>query len=130
MVKKPPERRKNFFSFFYNFFHIFPLPLRKKTKLLTFSPFLSSEIEKPQGTMSHKNFFLFLFFFFFFCILPLFVIGKITTYLFFRNSDLKCPKMPISALKFHFLQITFFFRRDYADTSPTNTHSVFPTHYA
>ena len=35
--KKPPERRKNFFSFFYNFFHIFPLPLRKKTKPLTFS---------------------------------------------------------------------------------------------
>ena len=36
--------------------------------------------------------------------------------------------MPLSALKFHFLQITFFFRRDYANTSPTNTHSVFPTH--
>ena len=27
-----------FFSFFYNFFHIFPLPLRKKTKPLTFFP--------------------------------------------------------------------------------------------
>ena len=28
-----------FFSFFNNFFHIFPLPSRKKTKPLTFSPF-------------------------------------------------------------------------------------------
>ena len=27
-----------FFFFFYNFFHIFPLPLRKKTKPLTFFP--------------------------------------------------------------------------------------------
>ena len=27
-----------FFSIFYNFFHIFPLPLRKKTKPLTFFP--------------------------------------------------------------------------------------------
>ena len=29
MVKKPPKRRKNFFSFFYSLFHFFPLPLRK-----------------------------------------------------------------------------------------------------
>ena len=28
---------KFFFFFFYNFFHIFPLPLRKKAKPLTFS---------------------------------------------------------------------------------------------
>ena len=31
-------KRKFFFSFFYSFFHIFPLSLRKKTKPLTFFP--------------------------------------------------------------------------------------------
>ena len=36
--QKTSQRRKIFFSFFYNFFHIFPLPLRKKTKPLTFFP--------------------------------------------------------------------------------------------
>ena len=55
-----------FFSFFYNFFHIFPLPLRKKTKPLTFSPFLSPEIGKREGKMSFKkNIFSFFFFDFF-----------------------------------------------------------------
>ena len=36
--QKTSQRRKFLFSFFYNFFHIFPLPLRKKTKPLTFFP--------------------------------------------------------------------------------------------
>ena len=96
--QKTSKRRKKFFSFFYNLFHI----------PLNFSFLLLSEIEKPQGKTCHKKFFFFFFFFLLFCILPLFVIGKITTYIFFRNSDLKCPKMPLSELKFHFLQITFF----------------------
>ena len=108
MVKKPPERRKKFFSFFYNFFHIFPLPLRKKTKPLTFFPLFITGNRKPHGKTSHKKFFFFFFFISLFWTLPLLVIRKITTFLFFRNFDLKCPKMPLSALKFHFLQITFF----------------------
>ena len=55
-----------FFSFFYNFFHIFPLPLRKKTKPLTFFPHLSPEIGKREGKMSFKkNIFSFFFFDFF-----------------------------------------------------------------
>ena len=55
-----------FFSFFYNFFYIFPLPLRKKTKPLTFFPFLSPEIGKREGKMSFKkNIFSFFFFDFF-----------------------------------------------------------------
>ena len=33
--------------------------------------------------------------------------------------------MQISALKFHFLKNYLFFRRDYANTSPTHTHSVY-----
>ena len=37
MVKKAPKKDKNKFSVFYNLFYIFPLPLRKKTKPLTFS---------------------------------------------------------------------------------------------
>ena len=36
--QKTSQRKKFFFYFFYNFFHIFPLPLRKKTKPLTFFP--------------------------------------------------------------------------------------------
>ena len=120
MVKKLPKGEK-IFSFFNNLFHIFPLPLRKKTKPLRFSalfitgnhllfpPFFTPEIGKTQGKTCHKNFlFCFLFFFLLFCTLPLLVIGKITTYLFFPNSDLMCLKMPLSALKFNFLQITFF----------------------
>ena len=105
--EKAPERRKKIFFSFYNFFHIFPLPLQKKKNLL-FPPFLSPQIGKPQGKTSHKKCFFLLFFFDFFSTLPLLVIAKITTYLFFRNSDLKCPKRLLSALKFHFLQIIFF----------------------
>ena len=51
------KNRKNFFTFCYNFFHIFSLPLRKKQNNLLFPHFLSLEIEKPQGKTSHKNFF-------------------------------------------------------------------------
>ena len=130
MVKKPPESRKKFFSFFYNLFHIFPLPLRKKTKPHTFFPlFITGNRKTARENVLLKKFF-FLFFFFFFSTLPLFVIRKITTYLFFRNSHLKCPKMPISVLKFHFLQITFFSAVITRTHTPTHTHSVFPTHNA
>ena len=104
--KNLPKRGKFFFFLFIKYFTFSLSPYRKKQSHLLFPPFLSSEIEKPQGKTSHKKFFFF--FFLLFCILPLLGIGKFTTYLFFRNSNLKCPKMPISALKFHFLQITFF----------------------
>ena len=121
MVKKPPERRKIFFSFFFIIFLTFSLsPYINKLNHLLFPPFLSSEKEKPQEKTSHTKFFFFFFFFFFLhptahrnrenCHLP-----------FFRNSDLKCPKMPISALKFHFLQIIFF------SAVITRTHHL-PTH--
>ena len=129
MVKKPPERRKKFFSFIYNFFTFSLSPYGKKQNHLLFPPFLSLQIEKPEGKTSFKKNFFF-FFFWLFSILPLLVIGKITTYLFFRNFDLKCPKMPLSALKFHFLQITFFSAVITRTHRPTHTHSVFPTHYA
>ena len=108
MVKKPPERRKIFFPFFIIFFTFSLSPYGKKQNHFLFPPFLSLEIEKPQGKTSHKIFFFFFFFYLTFWMLPLLVIRKITTYLFFRNSDLKFPKMPLSALKFHFFQITFF----------------------
>ena len=128
MVKKHPERSKKFFSFFYNFFHIFPLPLRKKTKPLTFSAlFITGNRKTARENVLLKKIF---FFFSLFSTLPLLVIGKIATYLFFRNSDFKCSKMPISAHKFHFLQITFFSAVITRTHTPTNTHSVFPTHYA
>ena len=105
-LKKLPKRTKINFLFFYKLFHIFPLPLRKKTKPLTFSALFITEIGKPQGKRHIKIFFLL--FFLLFCILPLRVIVKITTYLFFSKFRLKVPKTAVSALKFHFLQNTFF----------------------
>ena len=105
-MKKLPKGEKKF-SFFYNLFHIFPLPLRKKTKPLNFFPlFIAGNRNSARENVLLKKFFFF--FFWLFSTLPLLVIRKITTYLFFRNSDLKCPKMPLSALKFHFSQVTFF----------------------
>ena len=121
MVKKLSKGEKNF-RFYFNLFHIFNLPIRKKKQNhLLFPPFLSSEVRKPQGKCSHEKFFFLLFLFFLFCIVPLLVIGKITTYLFFRNSDLKCPKIPLSALEFHFLQIKFFSAVITRTHAPTNT---------
>ena len=51
------------FSFFYNFFHIFPLPLRKKTKPLTFFRLFITGNRKLQGKMSFKKKFFFFHFF-------------------------------------------------------------------
>ena len=81
----------NFFFLFFIIYLTFSLsPYGKKQNHLLFPPFLSSEIEKPQGKTSHKKIFFFFFFFFLlFSILPLFVIGKITTYLFFSKFRLK-----------------------------------------
>ena len=113
-----PLSALKFHFFFYNLFHTFPLPLRKKTKPLTFPPlFITGNKKTARENVPSKVFLFFLLF----CILPLLVIEKITIYLFFRNSDLKCPKMLISALKFHFLQITFF------SAVITRTHNL-PTH--
>ena len=100
---------------------MFPLPLRTKTKPLTFSALFITGNRKIARENVASEIFFFFFFIWLFWILPLIVIRKITTYLFFRNSDLKCPKMPLSALKFHFLQITFF------SAVITRTHHL-PTH--
>ena len=129
MVKKPPEMRKKFFSFFYNFFHIFPLPLRKKKQNhLLFPPFLSLEIEKPQGKTSHKKFF---FFFFYLTFLdPTDPRNQKNYHLpFFLKFRLKVPQNAYKRA-----QVSFFtnylcsavFTRTHI---PTDTHSVFPTHY-
>ena len=56
---------KIFFSFFfYNFFHIFPLPLRKKTKPLTFFPLFITGNRKTarENVLLKKIFFFFTFF--------------------------------------------------------------------
>ena len=105
--KKLPKGEKNFFFFCIVYFTFSLSPYGNKQNHLLFPPFLSSEIEKPQGKTSHKKFF---FFFFFTTFLhPTALRNRENYHLpFFRNSDLKCPKMPIRALKFQFLQITFF----------------------
>ena len=52
-----------FFSFFYNFFHIFPLPLRKKTKPLTFFPlFITGNRKTGRENVLLKKYFFFFFF--------------------------------------------------------------------
>ena len=52
-----------FFSFFYNFFHIFPLPLRKKTKPLTFLPlFITGNRKTGRENVLEKKYFFFFFF--------------------------------------------------------------------
>ena len=128
MVKKPHERRKKLFSFFFIiFFTFFLSPHGKTQNHLLFPPFLELEIKKPQGKTSHNKFF---FFISLFCTLPLLVIRKITTFFFFRNSDLKCPKMPLNALKFHFFTNYLFSAVITRTHTPTHTHSVFLTHYA
>ena len=53
---------KIFFLFFISFFTFSLSPYGKKQNHLLFPPFLSSEIEKPQGKTSHKKFFFFFFF--------------------------------------------------------------------
>ena len=120
MVKKPPKRRKSFFLFFIVYFTFSLCPYVNKQNHLLLPSFLSSEIEKPQGKMSHKKFF-FLFFFTTF-LHPTALRNRQNYHVpFFRNSALKCPKIPISAPKFHFLQITSF------SAVITRTHHL-PTH--
>ena len=61
---KSSLKEKKKFSFFFIIYFKFSLsPYGKKNHLL-FPPFLSLEIEKPQGKTSHKKFFFFFFDFF------------------------------------------------------------------
>ena len=62
--KNLPKGGKKFFPFFYNFFHIFPLPLRKKTKPLTFFALFITGNRKTarENVLLKKIFFFFTFF--------------------------------------------------------------------
>ena len=122
MVKKLPKGEKKFFFFLIIYFTISLSPSGKKENHLLFPPFLSPEIEKPQGKTSHKKFFFFFFFYIFVSYRSSYS-EKLPFTFFFPNSDFKCPKLPLSALKFDFLQI----KRPH---TPTHRHSVFPTHNA
>ena len=63
---KSSLKEKKKFSFFYNLFHIFPLPLRKKTKPLTFSPlFITGNRKTGRENVLLKKFFFFFFLDFF-----------------------------------------------------------------
>ena len=64
--KNLPKVENFFFLFFYNLFHIFPLPLRKKTKPLTFFPlFITGNRKTGRENVLKKIFFLFFFLTFF-----------------------------------------------------------------
>ena len=128
MVKKPPERRKNFFPFFYNFFHIFPLPLRKKTKPLTFSAlFLTGNRKTARENVLLKTFFFFLLFstlplFFFFIIYFKFSLspyGQKQNHLLFPpfiSLEIEKPQGKTSHKKFFF----FFYLTFLDPTAPRN----------
>ena len=61
--KNLPKEEIFFFFFFYNFFHIFPLPLRKKTKPLTFFPlFITGNRKTGRENVLKKKYFFFFFF--------------------------------------------------------------------
>ena len=64
--KKLPKGEKKFFFFCIVYFTFSLSPYGNKQNHLLFPPFLSSEIEKPQGKTSHKKFFFFFFFYYFF----------------------------------------------------------------
>ena len=91
LSKKLPKGEKNV-SFFYNLFHIFPLPLWKKTKPLTFSPLFITGNRKT----ARKNVLLkkFIFFFFFTFFHPTATRNRRNDHFpfFFLNSNFKCPK--------------------------------------
>ena len=58
--QKTSRKEEKIFSFFYNFFHIFPLPLRKKTKPLTFSAlFITGNRKTARENVLLKKFFFF-----------------------------------------------------------------------
>ena len=57
--KNLPKGGNIFFPFFIIFFTFSLSPYGKKQNHLLFPPFLSQEIEKPQGKTSHKYFFFF-----------------------------------------------------------------------
>ena len=61
-LKSSLKEKKNFL-FFYNLFHIFPLPLQKKTKPLTFFPlFITGNRKTAMENVLLKKFFFFHFF--------------------------------------------------------------------
>ena len=128
MVKKAPKKDKNKFSVFYNLFHIFPLPLRKKSKPLTFSALFVTGNRKTARENFQLKIFLFLFFFLLFCILPFRVIEKITTYLFFSKFRLKVPKTAAKRAQVSFFTNYLFSAVITRTHTHTHTHSVFPTH--
>ena len=128
MVKKAPKKDKNKFSVFLNLFHIFPLPLRKKTKPLPFSAlFVTGNRKTARENVPLQ---IFLFFFLLFCMLPLRVIEKITTYLFFWKFRLKVPKTAAKCAQVSFFTNYLFSAVITRTHTPTYTHSVFPTHNA
>ena len=131
MVKKAPKKDKKKFSVFYNIFHIFPLPLRKKTKPLTFSAlFVTGNRKTAREYVPLKIFLFFFFFFLLFCILPLRVIEKIATYLFFSKFRLKVPKTAAKRAQVSFFTNYLFSALIPRTHTPTQKHSVFPTHNA
>ena len=111
-LKSSLKKKKNFL-FFYNLFQIFPLPLRKKTKPLTFFPlFITGNRKTGRENVLLKTFFFFLTFFH-----PTTPRNRKNYHLpFFSKFLFKMPKNADKRPQVSFFTNYLFFRRDYADT--------------
>ena len=110
--------RKQIFFFFYNLFYIFPLPLRKKTKTLTFSALFIT----GNRTTAREKVPLKIFLFFFLFLHPTTACNRKIYHLpFFSKFRLKVPKTAAKCAQVSFFQTTF---------SPviTRTHTPFHKH--
>ena len=128
MVKKAPKKDKNKFSVFYNLFHIFPLPLRKKTKRLTFSALFVTGNRKTARENVTLKIFLFFFFFFFFLHLTAPRNRKNYHIHFFSKFRLKVPKTAAKRAQVSFF--TNYLVSAVITRTQTNRDSVFPIHNA
>ena len=111
-MKKLPKGEKKIFVFFLNLFHIFPLPLRKKTTPLTFSAlFITGNRKTARGNVP-QIFYLFLTF-----LHPTAPRNRKNYHLtFFSKFRLKVPKTDAKGAQDSFFSNYLFSPRDYANT--------------
>ena len=125
MVKKAPKKDNNKFSVVYNLFYIFPLPLWKKTKPLTFSVFFVTGNRKTaRKKRPVQNFF---FFFFFLLFLHPTAPRNRKNYQspFFSKFRLKVPKTAAKRAQFSFFTKYLVSAVITQTHTPTHTHSLF-----
>ena len=131
MVKKLPKGEK-YFLFLKIYFPFSLSPDGKKQNHFLFPPFLSPEIAKTQGKTSHNFLFFFFFFFFLFTFLHPTAPRNRKNYHFpfFSKFRLKVPKTDAKGAQVSFFSNYLFSAVITRTHTPSQTHSVFPTHNA